>query len=260
MNINLTEETIRISKEIFKKFPQEIGKSITETVKYNNVINLDFPKKEYKECKIEVVFDDTADIGYKLLNEGYDPVILNMASHRRPGGGWRKGACAQEESLFYRSTYYLALEDPMKLNPKSSSYYPLNNFSVIYTPNVHFFRARQLDGYSILSEKERCFLPCIASAALANPELNNGKYFNQDRDIMVEKIKGIFKVALKHSHDAIVVGAYGCGAFKNPPEEVAKIFKEVLQEYKKYFKHIAFAILDYRGSNNYEIFKEIILE
>ena len=42
------------------------------------------------------------------------------------------------------------------------------------------------------------------------------------------------------------MGAFGCGAYGNPPEIMARLFHEVLKEerYKNAFHNIVFAILD----------------
>lgn len=49
-------------------------------------------------------------------------------------------------------------------------------------------------------------------------------------DITRCKIRTIFRIGLLHGHDALVLGAFGCGAFHNPPAEVARLFHEVMEE------------------------------
>ena len=63
----------------------------------------------------------------------------------------------------------------------------------------------------------------------------------------------IFKVGIVNGHDSLVLGALGCGAFRNPPDEVCRLFIDSCKVYGKYFKKVGFAILSL-GTNNLEIF------
>jgi uncharacterized protein (TIGR02452 family) len=53
----------------------------------------------------------------------------------------------------------------------------------------------------------------------------------------------------------------GCGAFQNPPSEVARIYKEVLEEpeWNGVFEEIVFAVLDARGESNHRIFTNALI-
>lgn len=201
---------------------------------------------------VDVVREDTADCGAQLLKQGYNPVILNLASNARPGGGWENGAMAQEEALFFRSTYHLAL---------TRQYYPIQDNECVYTPDVYFFRDNQFKNFAKLPDDQHFYLSAIALPALRHPKLVNQKYTAEDEKITAEKIDAIFKTALLHKHDAIVLGALGAGVYANPPREVARIFNEHVKKYKMHFKYISFAVIDPPGrdgivrSNNYEIFK-----
>ncbi|MBR1437708.1 MAG: hypothetical protein IJ587_04150, partial [Synergistaceae bacterium] len=55
----------------------------------------------------------------------------------------------------------------------------------------------------------------------------------------------------------LVTGAFGCGAFKNDPELVAEAWKEALEEYRKKFEYVIFAVYT-RGHeiNNFKAFNE----
>ena len=102
----------------------------------------------------------------------------------------------------------------------------------------------------------------IAVAALRNPKLKaDYTYKNFHYNLMLNKIESIFKIGIKHNHDSLVLGALGCGAFNNPPEEVAKIFKIMIDKYGKFYKKIGFAILIVKGndSNNIKAFEKYIL-
>jgi len=256
----MVKEVLRFTEELHERYPERINNSIRNTVKYDDVRELDHPKPEYKEPAIvSVVYEDSADTAFFMQQRGLNPVAINMASNRTPGGGWRNGAMAQEESLFYRSLYYLSLEDPWELNENSKNYYPIPAYGAIYTPDVFFFRSKQLDGFQILPYDQCAFISFLAVAAIRNPQLkSDGTYRPADYRRMKEKVRGIFKIALKHGHDSIVLGAFGCGAFHNPPEQVADIICEIIKEYRYNFREIAIAILDYGQSKNFPIFQKLI--
>jgi uncharacterized protein (TIGR02452 family) len=58
----------------------------------------------------------------------------------------------------------------------------------------------------------------------------------------------------------LVLGAIGCGAFRNPPQEVADCWLEVLSEAEfagGWFKEIHFAVFDRRNEGNFEIFRDM---
>ena len=94
----------------------------------------------------------------------------------------------------------------------------------------------------------------IAVAAIRNPKLRaDYTYKNFHYNLMLNKIESIFKIAIIHKHDSLVLGALGCGAFNNPPEEVAKIFKLMIDKYGKYFKKIGFAILVVKNKDSVNI-------
>lgn len=79
---------------------------------------------------------------------------------------------------------------------------------------------------------------------------------------MKNKIRTIFRIAYENNQKALVVGALGCGAFRNPPKHTAELFREVMAEpeFSGAFKHICFAIKEdhnFRGAGNYAPFAEV---
>ena len=79
------------------------------------------------------------------------------------------------------------------------------------------------------------------------------------------KIRTILRIGLANRHDSLVLGALGCGAFRNPPRHVARLFHEVFQEqeFRNKYRRIVFAILEDHNSRrrhnpegNYLPFKE----
>lgn len=103
-------------------------------------------------------------------------------------------------------------------------------------------------------------------AAVRRPKLHEGR-FAEDGDVELtrEKIRVVLRIAALKGHRKLVLGAMGCGAFGNPPKEVAECFLEVLQEEEfqgGWWEDLVFAVLDNaRGDNrgkdgtgNYGIF------
>ena len=172
---------------------------------------------------------DCMDAAAVLRSKGYNPVILNMANAKTPGGGWRNGAGAQEESLFRRTNYLHSLIDPQRLGSKKR--YPLAEFGGVYSPGVLSFRANEASGYAFLPAPEPYSF--IAAAAINRPRLvqvSRGRKRLEPKSASKTKRKlgAVLSIGLDHGHDAIILSAFGCGAFKNPPEQIAEIFKELL--------------------------------
>jgi uncharacterized protein (TIGR02452 family) len=103
----------------------------------------------------------------------------------------------------------------------------------------------------------------ISVSAIARPALNvAGDNFGRmaDRLGARERIKTLLRVAALEGRKNLVLSALGCGAFKNPPRAVAELFRHVLceEEFSGRFQGIWFSILDRAGSDNYNIFAEVL--
>jgi len=212
----------------------------------------EFRAKGYP-TQIEVWEMDSIDAGFKLFTENYRPVVLNMANYKHPGGGYKNGAGAQEECLFRRSNYFEFLDGNESSNSKLYEWelYPMTEFGGIYSQNVLIFRANEAEGYRFLLEPY--FMSFVAQAAYNIPKRDRDDQNSDRLDKKLEentekKIRSILKIALNHGHDSIVLGAFGCGAFNNPPQHIAEIFKKVLEEFHGCFNKVVFAILEDHNS------------
>jgi len=200
---------------------------------------------------VEVQNIDCLYAGVQLKEQGYNPAVLNMASRRNPGGGVATGAGAQEETLFRRTTLFRSL---YQFAPYAEQYgikcshqqYPLDrNFGGIYTPDAIYFRESEKKGYSLLEKPVS--LSFITVAGMNRPDLTTGGMIaNHHVEPIKNKLRTIFRIGLLHGHDSLVLGALGCGAFRNPPRHVARLFHEVMDEpeFKDRYRRIIFAILD----------------
>ena len=99
----------------------------------------------------------------------------------------------------------------------------------------------------------------IAVAAVKRPLVSDNEYLiNDDYIQMRRKIDGIFRYAIYQEEDTLLLGALGCGAYRNPTDKIALIFKEFIEKYKCFFKEIRFAVLSNGKNPNYDIFNEIL--
>ncbi|MEK7340209.1 MAG: TIGR02452 family protein, partial [Verrucomicrobiota bacterium] len=210
---------------------------------------------------IEVINEDTIDVALELKNEGYNPVAMNMANENHPGGGAERGAAAQEESLFRRSNYHESLcltENPHLKNQMSNGYH-IPEKGVIYSPNVQVFRASEKEGFAFMAPETISFI-AVAAYNLGSLRNKIDPHSQAYAIGMKEKIKSFLRVAYFRGHDAVVLGALGCGAFGNDPTTIAQFFKEVLQdnEFAGRFKKITFAVIDDHNGTNFQPFSKAL--
>jgi uncharacterized protein (TIGR02452 family) len=205
--------------------------------------------------KFSVVEADCVEIAEILTKAEFKVCLLNMANRQNPGGGVLGGAGAQEENIFRRSNLFASLyqyanyssQYGVKRNEKNS--YPMNRASGgIYSKDVTIFRSSEKNGYAFLN---RPFKVSIVSVpAINRPPLERiGKEYYIAQELIEpskEKIRTILRISAAFNHDCLILSAFGCGAFCNPPKHMAALFKEVFNEleFKDRFKLVVFAILD----------------
>lgn len=162
-----------------------------------------------------------------------------MASSKKPGGGVANGAMAQEECLFRCSNLFEI----------STDFYPLSKDEALYTKDAVFIKDKN---YMIMEEP--VILDVVTIAAL---NLNHMKTPDNYDEIMINKIKLMLSLALKNGCKNIILGAWGCGVFKNDPIRVSKLFEEFAYGD---FDNIVYAVINDHNSvsNNYEIFKNTL--
>jgi uncharacterized protein (TIGR02452 family) len=196
--------------------------------------------------------------------------VLNLASDKNPGGGWRSGAGAQEESLCYRSSLALSLH---------RRYYPFGPEEGIYTPDVVIIRSAMGNGHSVLTPAiSPADLPVVSVLSVAairrprkktvptpekgGPDTAKSAFADEsDKELTKSKMRLILRMAAVKGHSSLVLGALGCGAFKNPPEDVANCWLEVLKEDEfsgGWWRQVWFAILDRKSEGNFEVFRRIL--
>ncbi len=237
-------------------FPSD-KEMMRKTVFYEHEFHVDDAPQNSETTLVEIQNIDCLYAGVQLKEQGYNPAVLNMASRSNPGGGVTTGAGAQEETLFrrtnlFRSLYQFAPYARQYAIAPSRHQYPMDrNYGGVYTPDAVYFRENEQKGYALLDDPVT--LSFISVAGMNRPELTPD---NMIAAHLVEPVKNkmrtIFRIGLAHGHDSLVLGALGCGAFRNPPRHVARLFHEVMDEpeFKNKYKIIVFAILDYHNAHH----------
>ncbi len=241
-NIKVFEDTL-----LFIRENRTLSASINESMKhigFHDSLPSNVEKKEL-EGIISITKHRSFEAAVKLRSKYPNTRIgvLNFASATTPGGGVEQGSSAQEESLCRCSTLYPVLNHEVFLN----AYYfrnrmiknSLHNDTVLYTPDIIICKS-DTDKPKRLEEKDFVKVDVLSCAA---PNLRETKINDEELyKIHLSRGKAILEVALSHHINVLVLGAFGCGVFRNDPKIVAKAYKELLKEYSKYFTEIEFAI------------------
>lgn len=193
---------------------------------------------------------DCIELGRRALIDGYSPVILNFSGIDRPNGMVDKGYQAQEEAICRRtnlpqalSQYYTPEWAATVSVPHRGNRYPLDPLhGSVYTPAVTVFRTGEFLGGDLLEEPFR--LAFISNGAIRKRDVAD--FGEEDIRITRERIRTVFRVGLDCGHDCLILGGWGCGAFRNPVDVMARLFKETCDEpeFKDRYRAVWFACLE----------------
>jgi uncharacterized protein (TIGR02452 family) len=74
-----------------------------------------------------------------------------------------------------------------------------------------------------------------------------------------KRCRQILSSAASNGAQVIILGAFGCGAFKNDPVIVAQAYANILPKYLLYFRTIEFAVYCRpRSTKNFDAFNTIL--
>jgi uncharacterized protein (TIGR02452 family) len=208
-------------------------------------------------ARVEVTTESTVEAGRRLSRNqaGPDAAALVFASARNPGGGFLRGAKAQEEDIARAS----ALQACLSTQPSFYTSHrgdPDLRYSdrVIYSPRVPVFRGE--DGELLEQPYQLSFLTA-AAPNLRAVRANQPERAASVPAVLRARAARVLRVAAAHGHRQLVLGAWGCGVFANAPTEVATAFQEALHAVP-YFDIVVFAILDRTGGGpTYRVFADM---
>ena len=193
-----------------------------------------------------------AAICHLQKDPGANVTVLNFASATNPGGGVTRGSSAQEEAICRCSTLYPALcTQELRQN-----YYMFHRSrqdmrytdACIYTPGVTVMKT-DTDWPERMDRQDWRQVNVITCAApnlrehpynAMNPGQGSAVRLSDAELLELHKARGqkILQVAAAHGTDILILGAFGCGAFRNPPEVVARAYREILDQFDGYLRHV----------------------
>lgn len=254
---SVARETVEIvengSYELADGSKVEIERAIRESLAGTELLRpeecdaLVVPPAIATTTQFEVRNETTLNAAMRLVVEReLDNVLcLNFASAKNPGGGYLGGSQAQEESLARSSALVKTLE-------ANWDYYEVHRSCgtstytdhMILSRNVPVFRA---DDGSLLDQAY--LLSIVTSPAVnAGAVIQNEPHRAADiESIMAARIGKLLKLAAARSYQHLILGAWGCGVFRNDPAMIARLFAEALKDggaYENRFESITFAVLD----------------
>lgn len=246
-NIATAKETIKITND--RKYTVNGEKILLPDVDFSvvEVISPDCGAKLLGEdvsgnfgemCRITVTNEDSFQAAGRYEN----PFVMNFANAHNAGGGFLHGANAQEEALCRCSTLYASIT-----SNKAGEMYRYNNTHLssvdsdymLYSPNVCVFRDKKCN---LIKEH---FMAAVVT--IAAPNRNGGAMFTGEKKLaetMMRRIRIMLRLAVKNGHRNLVLGAWGCGAFRNAPRNVSEYFRSILidEGYGKCFDEVCFAV------------------
>lgn len=194
--------------------------------------------------------------------------VMNFASATNPGGGVVRGANAQEECLCRTSTLYEALRQQVMWDgfyrPHREAGDSLHNDDCIYTPGVLVFKSDT--AMPELLPREEWYAVDVITIAAPNlrPKPSNAMNPGDGKPVRisekelgnlhVKRLRRVLDVACENRAETLILGAFGCGAFQNPPRVVATAARIALADYLYCFKTVEFAVYCRREDENYNVF------
>lgn len=255
----------------------EYSKRETEIIKADEYYDLDAPNRA---GNIKVTQSKSLEAAMRYAEDEANSekiiAVLNFASAVTPGGGVERGSSAQEEDICRCSTLFPVLTQPsLAMNfyePNRKARNPLHTDDLIYSPDIVIIRSED-ESYERLDQDEWCKVDIITCAA---PDLRpprpdrfhpniKPEPVSISRDELYElhlsRAQHILNVAAGQGVDILILGAFGCGAFQNDPNIVARAYADALKEYAKYFDVIEFAVYcSPFDMKNYKAFSDVFGE
>ncbi len=181
-----------------------------------------------------------------------DLALLDFASFVNPGGGYIRGAFAQEECLCADSFLYSVLKE-------KRSWYQENRRRNI---NCELYRNRGLVVPAVRFERGKMHAYAdVLVVAAPNAKRAREEYSLSDAQIensMHDRVRFVLALCDEIGRTKLVAGAFGCGAFGGNAEAVAEIFREELASGRWGVEQVVFAVPESRWDENLPVFEHVL--
>ncbi|MCB0712213.1 MAG: TIGR02452 family protein [Ignavibacteriae bacterium] len=200
--------------------------------------------REKSKTEIEVRNETTLAGLNRIVGEGEGSIaVLNFASAKNAGGGFFNGSQAQEESLARSSALYSSLlKAPQFYERHRKNPTLLYSDAMILSPNCPVFRNDEGD---LLSKPQLAtFITSAAPNAGATAD-NRPSELPQVPQVLHDRAELVLALAAHLEYDQLILGAWGCGVFRNDPKVVANAFAaHLLGNYAGCFRRVIFSVFD----------------
>ncbi|MEV4823244.1 TIGR02452 family protein [Micromonospora sp. NPDC049274] len=188
--------------------------------------------------RVEVTNESTLQAARRLAPGA---ACLVFASAKNAGGGFLSGAQAQEESVARSSALYPCLRAAPEFYAFHRAQRDLRySDRVIFSPDVPVFRD---DRGNLLDQPYTTSFLTAAAPNLGAILRNQPDHLADVPAVLARRARRVLEVAAAHGQRTLVLGAWGCGVFRNDPATVADAFADALREVDR-FDHVVFAIRD----------------
>lgn len=168
--------------------------------------------------------------------------LLNFASAIQPGGGFLTGAQAQEESLCRSSSLYDCLspfDDTFYMLPQRNGVY---SNACIISPQVPFFKDDNGEYWNDIICSDVVSIACVNITKFLPKTKSSRTIIHMVLKLRIRMILSAFE---KLKSKTIILGAWGCGVFRNSIQEISHLFAKILKNYKSNcIERVIFAIPD----------------
>jgi uncharacterized protein (TIGR02452 family) len=223
-----------------------LAKAVAGTVSHPPDVPVTESVNASQDTQIDVTNETTLSASKRLIEAGYNTVLLNFASATSPGGGFLSGARAQEEYLARSSCLYHCIRSSPMYAFHRANHDPLYTDFAIYSPGVPVIR----DDHGELLDNP--YTMSMITCAAVNANKVDPSRRDQISGSMWRRILKVLSLGLTYGHDGIVLGAWGCFAFGNDTEEIARLFHRALSEnFKGSYRRVSFAIVDWSAEKRF---------